>query len=131
MPWYREPRLVRFVFALIKYYLKAFQLFIYSSYYGFWFLTLLGKIKTNVNRRPTFRFVNAIEYMTVSYFNEIKTQRIKEHSNEVGGSNLLVYLAVTCKLRHVTTTKQELVNPYQKPQQLMMRLIKMFSNEGD
>ena len=89
------------------------------------------RIKTNVNRGPTFRFVNAIEYITVGYFDEIKKQRIKEHSNEVGGSNLLVYPAVTRKLRHVTTTERGLVNPYQKPQRLMMRLIEMFSSEGD
>ena len=35
------------------------------------------------------------------------------------------------KLRHVTTTERGLVNPYQKPQRLMMHLIEMFSNEGD
>ena len=92
---------------------------------------MFGRIKTNVNRGPTFRFVNAIEYITVGYFDEIKKQRIKEHSNEVGGSNLLVYTTVTRKLRHVTTTERELVNPYQKPQRLMMRLIEMFSSEGD
>ena len=89
------------------------------------------RIKTNVNRRPTFRFVNAIEYITVGYYDEIKKERIKEHSNEVGGSNLLVYPAITRKLRHVTTRERGLVNPYQKPQCLMMRLIEMFSNEGD
>ena len=92
---------------------------------------MIYRIKTNVNRGPTFRFVNAIEYITVGYYDEIKKQRIKEHSNEVGGSNLLVYPAVTRKLRHVTTTERGLVNPYQKPQRLMMRLIEMFSNEGD
>ena len=69
-----------------------------------------------MNRGPTFRFVNAIEYITVDYYDEIKKQRIKEHSNEVKGSNLLVYPAVTRKLRHVTTTERGLVNPYQKPQ---------------
>ena len=42
--------------------------------------------------------MNAIEYITVGYFDEIKKQRIKEHSNEVGGSNLLVYAVVTHKL---------------------------------
>ena len=89
------------------------------------------RIKTNVNRGPTFRFVNVIEYITVGYYDEIKKQRIKDHSNEVGGSNLLVYRAVTRKLRHVTTTEQGLVNPYQKPQRLMMHLIEMFSVEGD
>ena len=84
-----------------------------------------------MNRGPTFRFVNAIEYIIVGYYDEIKKQRIKEHSNEVGGSNLLVYPTVTRKLRHVTMTERGLVNPYQKPQCLMMRLIEMFSNEGD
>ena len=73
-------------------------------------------MKTNVNRGPTFRFVNAIEYITVDYFDEIKKQRIKEHSNEVRGSNLLVYPVVTRQLRHVTTTEYGLVNPSQKPQ---------------
>ena len=89
------------------------------------------RIKTNVNRGPTFRFINAMEYITVGYYDEIKRQRIKEHSNEVGCSNLLVYPAVTRKLRHVTTTERGLVNPYQKPQRLMMRLVEMFSNEND
>ena len=91
---------------------------------------MFGRIKTNVNKGPTFRFVNAIEYITIGYFDEIEKQRIKDHSNEVGGSNLLVYSAVTRK-PHVTTTEQVLVNPYQKPQQLKMRLIEMFSSEGD
>ena len=88
-------------------------------------------MKTNVNRGPTFRFVNAIEYITVDYFDEIKKQRIKEHSNEVGGSNLLVYPVVTRKLRHVTTIECELVNPYQKRQRLIMHLIEMFSSKGN
>ena len=97
-----------------------------------WLLFVIYRIKTNMNRGPTFRFVNdAIEYITVGYYDEIRKQRIKEHSNEVGGPNLLVYLAVTQKLRHVTTIERGLVNPYQKPQHLMMRLIEMFSNEGD
>ena len=97
----------------------------------FSFFILLGKINNNSNRGPTFRFVNAIEYITVGYFDEIKKQRIKEHSNEVGGSNLLVYLEITRKLWHVTTTKRGLVNSYQKPQWLIMRLIEMFPSEGD
>ena len=42
-----------------------------------------------------------------------------------------MYPTVTRKLRHVTTTERGLVNPYQKPQRLMMGLIEMFSNEGD
>ena len=67
----------------------------------------------------------------VGYFDEIKKRRIEEHSNEVRGSNLLVYPAVTWKLRHVTTIEWGLVNPYQKPQRLMMCLIEMFSVEGD
>ena len=70
----------------------------------FCFLILIGRIKTNVNRGPTFRFVNVIKYITVGYFYEIKKQSIKEHSNEVGGSNLLVHPAVTRNLQHVTTT---------------------------
>ena len=44
---------------------------------------------------------------------------------------MLTYPAVTRKLRHVTMNERGLVNPYQKPQRLMMCLIEMFSNEGD
>ena len=64
----------------------------------------MNMIKTNVNRGPTFGFVNAMEYITVGYYDEIKKQRIKEHSNDVGCSNLLVYPAMTRKLTQVTTT---------------------------
>ena len=64
-----------------------------------------------------------MEYITVGYYDEIKKQRIKEHLNEVGCSNLLVYPAVTWKLRHVTMTERGLVN--------LMRLVEMFLNEDD
>ena len=97
----------------------------------FWFNFVIYRIKTNVNRGPTFLFVNAIEYIIVGYYDEIKKQRIKEHANEVGGSNMLVSLTITRKLRHVMKTERGLVNPYKKPQRLMMRLIEMFSKEGD
>ena len=89
---------------------------------------LLYRVKTNVNRGPTFRFVNSMEYITIGYFDEIK-KRVKEHSNEGGCSNLLVYPAVTRKLRHISGDKG-LVNPYQKPQRLIMRLLELFSDEG-
>ena len=95
------------------------------------YFVVMCRIKTNVNRGPTFRFVNTIEYITVAYFDEIRKKQIKEHSNEVRCSNLMVYPVVTRKLRHVTTTECGLVNPYQKPQRLIMRLLEMFSNEGD
>ena len=75
--------------------------------------------------------MNVIEYRIVAYFDESRKQRIKENSNEVEGSNLLVYPAVTRKLRYVTTTEHGLVNPYQKPQRLMMCLLELFLNEGD
>ena len=71
-----------------------------------------------MNRGPTFRFVNAIEYITVGYYDEIKMQRIKEHSNEVGDLNLLVYLAVTRKLRHVTMTEWGMIDYIEKCHQL-------------
>ena len=72
-------------------------------------------MKNNVNRGPTFRFVNATKYTSVGYYDAIKKPRIKEHLNKVGGSNPLVCLAVMRKLRHVTMTERGLVNPYQKP----------------
>ena len=92
---------------------------------------MIDKIKTNVNRGSTFQFMNAIEYIIVGNFDKIKKKRIKEHSNEVGGSNQPVYPVVRCKLRHVATIERELVNPYKKSQRLMIRLMEMFSNESD
>ena len=92
---------------------------------------MISRIKTNVNKGPAFRFVNAVEYIILGYFDKIKKQRIKEHSNEVGGSNMLLYPTVTLNLRHIATTERGLVNPYQNPQRLRMRRIEMFSSEGD
>ena len=43
----------------------------------------------------------------------------------------MVYPTVTRNLRHVTTTERALVNPYQKPQRLMMCLLEIFLNEGE
>ena len=83
-----------------------------SLCFGF-FSSFIG---SRVNRGLTFQFVNVIEYITIGYYDEIKKQRIKEHSNEVGVSNLLVFLAFMWKLRHATTTECGLVNPYKKPQ---------------
>ena len=71
MPWYREPRLVRFVFALFKIYFWLFDRF-HSIHNSFWIITLRGKIKTNVNNGLTFWFVNGIEYITIGYFDEIQ-----------------------------------------------------------
>ena len=68
------------------------------------YFIVMCRIKTNVNRGPTFRFVNVIKYIIVGYFDEIRKQRIKENLSEVEGSNLLMYIAITRKLRHVTTT---------------------------
>ena len=73
-------------------------------------------MKTNVNRGQTFRFVNVNEYIIVGYYDEIKKQRIRERSNEVGGSNLLLYPVVTRKLSNVMTTERGLINPYKEPQ---------------
>ena len=126
LPRHQEPWLVRIIYnsPSLTSFLNLFNQILprYNICY---------RIKTNVNRGPTFRFLNAIEYIRVGYFDETKKQRIKDHSNEVEGSNLLVYPAMTRKLLHVTTIERGLVNPYQKPQRRMMRLIEMFSVEGD
>ena len=48
-----------------------------------------------------------MEYITASYYDEIKKQRIKEHSNEVEGSKLLVYPIVTrCRMARDTRAKR-------------------------
>ena len=90
----------------------------------------LYRVKINVNRGPSFRFVSNIELMTVGYYDEISKRRVREHCNENGLPSTFFYPAVTKKLRHVAGEKS-LVNPYQKPQRLISRLLQLFSNSDD
>ena len=76
------------------------------------------------------RFVSNTELLTVGFFDEISKKRVKEHWNENGISSTFCCPAVTKKLQHVVGEKL-LVNPYQKPQRLLSRLIELFSNVYD
>ncbi|KAH7404473.1 hypothetical protein KP509_15G027200 [Ceratopteris richardii] len=87
-------------------------------------------VKTNVNHSPLHRFVSATECITVGYYDEVSKRRVREHCNENGISNVLMFPAVTKKLRHVAGD-MTLVNPYQKPRKLIMRLLQLFSNDDD
>ncbi len=87
-------------------------------------------MKTNVNRSPSIRFVSNTELMTVGFFDEISKRRVREHCNDNGISSTFFCPAVTKKLRHVAGDKS-LVNPYQKPQRLITRLVELFSNVDD
>ena len=93
-------------------------------------MIILYRVKTNVNRGPSFRFVSNTELITVGFYDEISKRRAREHCNENGLSSTLFFPAVTRKLRHVAGEKS-LVNPYQKPQRLINRLIELFSNVDD
>ena len=87
-------------------------------------------MKTNVNRGPSFRFVSNTELITVGFYDAISKRRVREHCNESGLPSTFFFPAVTKKLRHVAGEKS-LVNPYQKPQRLINRLLELFSNADD
>ena len=74
----------------------------------------------------------------VHYLNRIKTnithaiskKKARAHVNERNVLNYIMFPVLTKKLRHVFGNKS-LVNPYQKPQQLINRLIELFSNPDE
>ncbi|KAH6557349.1 hypothetical protein KP509_1Z120000 [Ceratopteris richardii] len=50
-------------------------------------------VKTNVNHTPLHRFVSATECITVGYYDEVSKRRVREHCNENGISNVLMFPA--------------------------------------
>ena len=66
----------------------------------------------------------------MGFYDEISKRRVREHCNENGLPSTFFFPAVTKKLRHVAGEKS-LVNPYQKPQRLISRLLELFSNVDD
>ena len=77
----------------------------------------LNRIKTNITHTPGDRIVSAVENICVGYYDAISKKKARAHVNER-------------KLCHVSDNKS-LVNPYQKPQRLINRLIELFSNPDE
>ena len=73
--------------------------------------------------------VSVVEHLCVGYYDAISKKKARQHVNE---RNVLNYMCPTMikKLLHVSGDKS-LVNPYQKPQRLINRLIELFSNPND
>ena len=97
------------------------------------FLTLLhdaNRIKTNITHTPGDRMVSVVEHLCVGYYDAISKKKVRAHVNERNVVNSIMSSAVTTKLRHVSSDKS-LVNPYEKPQRLINRLIELFSNAND
>ena len=93
-------------------------------------ISFLCRIKINITRSPGNRMVSAVEHFCVGYYDSITKKKVRAHVNERNVVNFIMCLAVTKKLRHVSGDKC-LVNPYQKPQRLINRLIELFSNLDD
>ena len=74
--------------------------------------------------------VSAVEHFCVGYYDSITKKKARAHVNERNVVNYIMCPAVTKKLRHVSGDKS-MVNPYQKPQRLINRLIELFSNPDD
>ena len=66
--------------------------------------------------------VSAVKHLCVGYYDTITKKKIWAHVNERHVLNYIMCLDMTKKLRHVFGDKS-LVNPYQKPQRLINRLI--------
>ena len=74
--------------------------------------------------------VSVVEHLCVGYYDAISKKKAQAHVNERNVVNYIMCAAVTKKLRHVSDDKI-LVNPYQKPQRLINRLIELFSNPDE
>ena len=66
----------------------------------------------------------------MGYYDAISKKKARAHVNERNVVNYIMCPAVTKKLCHVSGDKS-LVNPYQKPQRLINRLVELFSNPDD
>ena len=86
-------------------------------------LYYLNRIKTNITNTPGDWMVSAVKHQCVGYYDAISKKKARAHVNEMCP-------AVTKKLRHVFGDKSP-VNPYQKPQRLINRLIELFSNPDE
>ena len=84
-------------------------------------------MKTNITHTPGDWIVSAVENLCLGYYDAISKNKARAHVNERNVLNNIMCLAVTKKLRDVSGDKS-LVNPYQKPQRLINRLIELFSN---
>ena len=89
-----------------------------------------NRIKTNITHTPGDRMVSAVEHLCVGYYDAISKKKARAHVNERNVLNYIMCPAVTKKLCHVSGDKS-LVNPYQKPQRLINRLIELFSNPDE
>ena len=70
--------------------------------------------------------VSAVEHLCVGYYDVITKKKARAHVNERNVVNNVMCPTVAKKLQHVSGEKS-LVNPYQKPQRLINRLIELFS----
>ena len=97
------------------------------------FLTPLydgNRIKTNITHTLGDRMVNVVEHLCMGYYDTISKKKGQAHVNYRNVLNYIMCRMVTKKLRHVSGDKS-LVNPYQKPQRLINRLIELFSNPDE
>ena len=74
--------------------------------------------------------VSFVEHLCMGYSDAISKKKAWAHVNERNVVNYIMCPAVTKKLWHVSGDKS-LVNPYQKPQRLINRLVELFSNPDD
>ena len=88
------------------------------------------RMKTNITRSPGERMVSVVEHICAGYYDSVTKKKVWAHVKERNIVNYIMCSVVTKMLRHISGDKS-LVNPYQKPQRLINRLIELFSNPDD
>ena len=68
--------------------------------------------------------VSVVEHLSVRYYDAITKKNVWAHMNERNVLNYIMCPTVTKKLHHVSGDKS-LVNPYQQPEKLTIRLIEL------
>ena len=74
--------------------------------------------------------VSVVEHLCVGYYDVITKKNVWAHVNEREVVNYIMCPVVTKKFCHASGDKS-LVNPYQKPERLINRLVELFSNPDD
>ena len=74
--------------------------------------------------------VSAVKHFHVGYYDAITKKKARAHVNKRNMVNYIMCPAVTKKLHYISGDKS-LVNPDQKPQRLINRLLEFFSNPDD
>ncbi|MCO5610922.1 hypothetical protein L7F22_065166 [Adiantum nelumboides] len=96
-------------------------------------LRLLEKIKPNIHGYKLDRFSWACEFATIGFYSSLGVQNKGSYNFAVkpDRTNVIERPGVCKKFKHIDADLHGVINPYQKPQLLMMDLIDLLSMRGE